>query len=294
MVPGAYAKEGRLQPFLVPRPLHTHALTHRPPPPPFLPARQGESNSLTAQLQDGYYRCALPFLVQSLRALFNSPSAHAAIVQLAPWASSAAAFNRQVAALRQAQLEAADAPGMSVVTAVDLGDPYGPIGSIHPRQKKPVGQRLGNALLSHVYGLTNAYAGPRLAHARAGGGAGAGGGISATLDFVLPSGSAAPLALLPPSPSGPFANSSTCPAGVAGALCSGFQLQGATTGAWYAATAEVAAGGLALVLQAAQAQGEAGAAAAASGWSLWPITLLYSQGDMLPAFPFNTSLAARR
>jgi sialate O-acetylesterase len=226
--------------------------------------------------------------VQSLRTLFNSPSAHAAIVQLAPWASSAAALNRQVAALREAQLEAADAPGMSVVTAVDLGDPYGPIGSIHPRQKKPVGQRLGNALLSHVYGQANAYAGPRLAHARAGGGGA--GGISATLDFVLPSGSAAPLQLLPPSPSGPFANSSACPVGVAGALCSGFQLQGATTGAWYAATAEVAAGGLALVLQAAQAQGEAGAAAAASGWSLWPITLLYSQGDMLPAFPFNATV----
>ena len=59
---------------------------------------------------------------------------HAAIVQLAPWASSAAAFNAQVAALRDAQLRAGDAlANVSVITAVDGGDPHGPIGSIHPR-----------------------------------------------------------------------------------------------------------------------------------------------------------------
>jgi hypothetical protein len=235
--------------------------------------------------------------VQSLRALFNSPSAHAAIVQLAPWASSSASYNGQVAALRQAQLGAVDAPagGISVVTAVDLGDPYGPIGSIHPRQKKPVGARLGGAVLTHVYSQATPYAGPRLARAVAGGG-GAGAGISATLTFRLPAGGSgdARLQLLAPSPSGPFANSSVCPAGVAGALCAGFQLQGASSGAWYAATAALAAGGQALVLEAAQARGEAGAAAAASGWSLWPLTLLYSDAadGGLPAFPFNASLSA--
>ena len=261
----------------------THPHTHTPPtPPPHTP--QGESNSLTAQPQAQYYTCALPYLVASLRALFNSPAAHAAIVQLAPWASSGASYNLQVAELRAAQLSAGEdsAAGMSVITAVDLGDPYGPIGSIHPRRKQPVGQRLGAAVLSHVYSTPRPYAGPRLAGAAAGGGA-AGGGLSATLTFQ----GAPPLQLLQPSPVGPFANSSVCPTGVSPTLCSGFQLQGGS-GVWYPAVGSLAAGGQALVLQAAGAVNETAVAATASGWSLWPITLLYSNG--LPAFPWNATV----
>ena len=172
------------------------AYAHPSPPPA---ADQGESNALTATSEAAYYKCALPFLVASLRALFNSPSAHAAVVQLAPWASSAAAFNGEVAALRQAQLEAGDPPGagISVITAVDGGDPYGPIGSIHPRAKKPVGDRLGAALLSAVYGAPTPFAGPRLRAAVSGGGA----GLSATLTFAAGS----PLVLIPPTPAGRFA-----------------------------------------------------------------------------------------
>ena len=84
---------------------------------------QGESNALTSQNEANYYTCALRFLTESLRKLFVSPTAHMAVVQLAPWASSAASLNFAVAALRQAQLLAGDSPStnISVITAVDGG-----------------------------------------------------------------------------------------------------------------------------------------------------------------------------
>lgn len=258
---------------------------------------QGESNGLTAE-QDGYYLCALPFLVRSLRSLFNSPSAFAGIVQLAPWASSNATFNGQVAALRQAQLAASDAlPGMATITAVDGGDPFGPIGSIHPRAKQLVGRRLAAAALTAVYRQPTPFAGPRYASAVPGGGAA--GALSATVSFAAPSpsspGNDGPLRLIAPSPDGPFANSSVCPTGVAADLCAGFALRG-SDGVWYAATAALGGSQRTLVLTAAASAGGGvpgglTATATASGWSLWPITLLYSSAG-LPAWPWNASIAA--
>jgi sialate O-acetylesterase len=255
---------------------------------------QGESNALTAEAEDGYYLCALPFLVGSLRSLFNSPTAFAAIVQLAPWASSNASFNGQVAALRQAQLAASDAlPHMATITAVDGGDPFGPIGSIHPRAKQLVGRRLAAAALTAVYGQPTPFAGPRYASAVPGGGAA--GALSATVSFAAPSaaspGNDGPLRLISPSPDGPFANSSVCPTGVAADLCAGFALRGSDN-VWYAAVAALGAAPRTLVLTASAADVPAGltATATASGWSLWPITLLYSSGG-LPAWPWNASVA---
>jgi hypothetical protein len=187
--------------------------------------------------------CALPFLVGSLRSLFNSPTAFAAIVQLAPWASSNASFNGQVAALRQAQLAASDAlPHMATITAVDGGDPFGPIGSIHPRAKQLVGRRLAAAALTAVHGRPTPFAGPRYASAVPGGGAA--GALSATVSFAAPSaaspGNDGPLRLISPSPDGPFANSSVCPTGVAADLCAGFALRGSDN-VWYAAVAALGA-----------------------------------------------------
>jgi len=52
--------------------------------PPTTPA--GESNALTGDPEASYYLCALPFLVASLRSVFNSPDMHVSVIQLAPWA----------------------------------------------------------------------------------------------------------------------------------------------------------------------------------------------------------------
>ena len=68
-------------------------------------------------------------------------------------------------------------------------------------------------------------------------------------------------------------------------------LQG-DSGAWYPAQATVGGGGGELVLQvpSSVAKGETRAVATASGWSLWPITLLYSSEGMMPAYPWNASV----
>jgi hypothetical protein len=233
---------------------------------------------MTGVTEADYYTCALPFLVTSLRSLFLSPYAHAGVVQLAPWASAGANFNVEVATLREAQLRGGDgAANISVVTAVDKGDPYGPIGSIHPRAKQPVGARLAAAMLTALYGMPTPFAGPRFASGAAGGGAA--GALSATLRFS-PAG--APLTIVAPTAVGPLANSSECPVGVSPTLCCSFTLQN-DAGAWAPATASLAEGGTALLLT---APGVGRAVAAAAGWCLWPITLLYSAAG-LPAFPFN-------
>ena len=101
-----------------------------------------------------------------------------------------------------------------------------------------------------------------------------------------------PLLLRSPSPVGPFANSSVCPSGVSADLCAGFALRG-SDGRWYAASAALGDSQRTLVLTASEAGVPAGltATGTASGWSLWPITLLYS-GAGLPAWPWNASIPA--
>jgi len=69
----------------------------------------------------------------------------------------------------------------------------------------------------------------------------------------------------------------------------GMMLQG-NSGKWYPAQATVTSDGSELVLEVGSAaNGETRAMATASGWSLWPITLLYSMDGMMPAFPWNAS-----
>jgi hypothetical protein len=154
----------------------------------------------------------------------------------------------------------------------------------------PLGQL---AALTAVYGQPTPFAGPRNASAVPGGGAA--GALSATVSFAAPSaaspGNDGPLRLISPSPDGPFANSSVCPTGVAADLCAGFALRGSDN-VWYAAVAALGAAPRTLVLTASAADVPAGltATATASGWSLWPITLLYSSGG-LPAWPWNASVA---
>jgi hypothetical protein len=247
---------------------------------------QGESNALTGAIEAPWYACALAHTLGALRALFRSPLAHVAVVQLHAWAHDAA-FNNEVAALRDAQLRAADAlPNASAVTAVDGGDPRAPKTSIHPRGKQLVGRRTGAAALSALYGVPAPFAGPRLAAWAPGGGSGA----CATLTFS--GGGGGRLSLVAPSPTGPLANSSVCPDGVAPALCAGFSVLG-SDGVWRSASASVAAAGDALVLQAEGAPAGVVAAGVASGWAMWPITLLYGSNG-LPAFPFNATATGAR
>ena len=142
-----------------------------------------------------------------------------------------------------------------------------------------MGRRTAAAALSVVYGIARPFAGPRFSHAASGGGAS--GGLSATVSFTGGGGS---LVLVAPNAVGPTANSSVCPEGVTAPLCGGFML-GGSDGEWRAATGALSPDAAHLVLSAPAPVGVT-ATAVASGWTLWPITLLYGVND-LPIFPFN-------
>lgn len=241
--------------------------------------------------QAAYYDCALPGLITSWRAAFRSPGAWFGVAQLAPWASSPAAENEMTAELRASQLKVALAlPNVTTATAVDGGDWDAPKGSIHPRGKQHVGARLGAGALHALYGVGDPgdRMGPRAVGCTPGGGPP--GALSATVTFAGVDAAANPLVLVAPQPVGPLANSSVCPASVNASLCAGFELQD-STGAWYPADATLTPDATGVVLTAAAAP-PAGATlnATASGWSLWPITLLYNSRGV-PVFPWRLGVS---
>lgn len=115
---------------------------------------QGESNAGRAE----QYRTLFPAMIKNWRDLWGQGEFPFLFVQLAPWRMI---VNEPVesdwAELREAQLltlKASPATGMAVTT--DVGDER----DIHPKQKKPVGDRLALAAFSIAYGEKIASSGP--------------------------------------------------------------------------------------------------------------------------------------
>ena len=86
-------------------------------------------------------------------------------MQLAPFTAPAGYGYAEVRAEQLAALRSANA---SVSTAIDVGDAMGPWGTYHPRNKRPVGERLAAAALRLRYGRAD---GPAWRHPIASGGA---------------------------------------------------------------------------------------------------------------------------
>ena len=107
---------------------------------------QGESNSGEAD----EYRELLPLLIESWREDFGSHLAFG-IVQLAPFKQASDDPDQGGwAHLRDAQLHAfRTVPGTGLAVTTDVGD----ANDIHPRRKKPVGERLGWWALHDVYDM---------------------------------------------------------------------------------------------------------------------------------------------
>lgn len=107
---------------------------------------QGESDASQARL----YRLMLPDLIASWRQLWSDPIAPFGIVQLANYmAAQAQPCESEWAELREAQLMTArTVPHTGLAVALDLGEEL----DIHPRYKKPVGERLAHWALATVYG----------------------------------------------------------------------------------------------------------------------------------------------
>jgi sialate O-acetylesterase len=108
---------------------------------------QGESDVCQAEL----YRHLLKDLIAALRSEFRNPALPITIVQLAGFrAHRDGPVESEWASLREAQRRiAAEVSGCTLVSAVDLGEDD----DIHPRHKKPLGERLAGWALARVLGI---------------------------------------------------------------------------------------------------------------------------------------------
>lgn len=114
---------------------------------------QGESN---AERSPSYGRL-LAGLIEDWRYLFALGDLPFGIVQLASYRTSRSLEPQSLwAPVREAQLDALTLPETGLAVILDCGD----AADIHPRNKKPVGQRLASWALSRIYGRPGASGGP--------------------------------------------------------------------------------------------------------------------------------------
>jgi len=117
---------------------------------------QGESNVGNAP----YYSCAQPAMIQDWSTMWNlrGNTFTFFFVQLSPWVSGP---GTAIPDLRDSQLSALALPYVGFTTAADLGDIDSPTGSIHPRNKQPLGSRLALSARAISYGESGLiYQGP--------------------------------------------------------------------------------------------------------------------------------------
>ena len=108
------------------------------------------------------YGCRQSAMITSWRKYFGVPSAFFGLVIMEPWIGGPSPGFRTV---QYESVTALQQVGYAI--ASDIGDPTGPFGSVHPRNKKLVGRRLANAALSMQYGMPMNYQAPMYASATA-------------------------------------------------------------------------------------------------------------------------------
>lgn len=105
---------------------------------------QGESNAYFPER----YAKLFSGLIADWRRFFNNDKLPFVFAQLPAYRASWDKSGEQWARLRQAQLETAlSVPGTALVVTADCGDPD----NIHPKNKRPVGERFARAALHLVY-----------------------------------------------------------------------------------------------------------------------------------------------
>lgn len=118
---------------------------------------QGESNA--SDTPDQQARDPAPYarmfteLVQDWRKAWKDPQLAVLTVQLP-------GLNREWPAFREMQAQVARSiPGVGMAVTIDLGHPT----DVHPKNKRPVGERLARIALADTYGRTIPFSGPRYA-----------------------------------------------------------------------------------------------------------------------------------
>ena len=106
---------------------------------------QGESNVKNPK----QYRTLFPALIRDWRSRWGQGDFPFYFVQIAPFAYKQEPIS--AAFLREAQMMTLSEPNTAMVVTMDIGNPT----NIHPKQKKPVGQRLAAIALKHDYGRAN-------------------------------------------------------------------------------------------------------------------------------------------
>ncbi|MEP3477728.1 MAG: sialate O-acetylesterase [Fuerstiella sp.] len=103
---------------------------------------QGESNVKNPK----QYRTLFPAMIQDWRTRWGQGDFPFYFVQIAPFAYKTEPIS--AAFLREAQTMALQEPNTGMVVTMDVGNPT----NIHPKKKKPVGERLALLALKHDYG----------------------------------------------------------------------------------------------------------------------------------------------
>ena len=112
---------------------------------------QGESN-VDAPAQ---YAKLFPLMIEDWRKQWGRGDFPFYYVQIAPWVYKQNPIS--AAYLREAQLKALSTSNTGMVVTMDVGD----VGNIHPKRKKPVGERLARLALAKDYGKSDlVYSGP--------------------------------------------------------------------------------------------------------------------------------------
>jgi len=233
---------------------------------------QGEQNA--GPVVPTFYECALPALINDWRSGFQNPNLWFAGVQLAPWIGSGV----PIAVEREAQESLFQLPLTALATAIDLGDPKSPFGSVHPRNKQPLGTRLAANALAQVYGKNVPHLSPRFLSA-----IGSTDGPLVTVNVYFYSESVVDGLQLLSNPG--------CPTdeGVPANICSGFQIL-LESNNWVDAVPALGASNSIILSAQVNAAGNT-PVAVSYAFNAWPVTTLFSLAGF-PALPFNGTVSS--
>ena len=114
---------------------------------------QGEAN-FASPLS---YRCRFPAMIRDWRSQLNNTALPFAFVQLEAFPDGTDKWPAQ----QISQTAALDLPHVTYASAIDMGDPNSPFGSVHPRSKEALGKRLALAIGAMNYAQTAVSSGPQ-------------------------------------------------------------------------------------------------------------------------------------